>query len=522
MSEATPQGSVGYTYDAAGRRTSMTVAGQSSVTYAYDNANRLTQITQGSSTVTYAYDAAGRRTSGTLPNGVVGEYAYDGAYRLTSITYKQNGTTVLGDLTYEYDKNGRRTKVGGSYARSGIPQAISSTAYNAANHQTTFADKTLTYDNNGNLQTIVDPSGTTTYTWNARNQLVGIGGPGVNASFVYDAFGRREKKTINGSLIEFLYDGADPVQETSGATILANVLSGAGVDELITRTDAGTGATSTFLTDALGSSVALANASGVVQTEYTYEPFGKTSFAGSSNSSSYQYTGRENDSTGLYYYRARYYHPALQRFISEDPLGFAAGDPNLYAYTGNSPTNFTDPSGNFVPTPVVAATLCAVGAVAGVYGVHALTVGGRKGPSGGEIFAGAAGGCAAGVALGWGIGIGLESMFPYLMLAGGQAQLYTGIGASGAAIAAAQASASGGAVVQSTFFGSALALAERAGLSGQGVDALWRFLSANFASGAGSASVLFGPEANAAKTFATHELPALVENGASIVIRYVH
>jgi RHS repeat-associated protein len=274
---------------------------------------------------------------------------------------------VLGDLTYEYDKNGNRTKIGGSFARTGIPQAIASTAYNAANHQTTFGDKTLTYDNNGNLQTITDASGTTTYTWNARNQLTGISGPGVSTIFVYDGLGRREKKTINGSLTEFLYDGLNPVQETSGANILANILPGLGIDEFLTRTDVGSGATSSFLPNALGSSLALTDASGAVQTEYTYEPFGKTSATGASNTSSYQYTGRENDGTGLYYYRARYYHPELQRFVSEDPLNpasvhvnahdetrpyvvhaFISEMPNstdLYNYVDNNPTNITDPSG---------------------------------------------------------------------------------------------------------------------------------------------------------------------------------
>jgi YD repeat-containing protein len=64
--------------------------------------------------------------------------------------------------------------LGGSFARTGIPQAVNSTAYNAANQQTTFGDKTLTYDNNGNLLTVTDSGGTTTYAWNARNQLVGI------------------------------------------------------------------------------------------------------------------------------------------------------------------------------------------------------------------------------------------------------------------------------------------------------------------------------------------------------------
>ncbi|MBY0577470.1 MAG: RHS repeat-associated core domain-containing protein, partial [Burkholderiales bacterium] len=57
-----------------------------------------------------------------------------------------------------------------------------------------------------------------------------------------------------------------------------------------------------------------------------------------------QYTGRELDSTGLYYYRARYYDPSIGRFLSEDPLGFAAGI-NFYAYVGNNPVNANDPSG---------------------------------------------------------------------------------------------------------------------------------------------------------------------------------
>jgi RHS repeat-associated protein len=248
-------------------------------------------------------------------------------------------------LTYEYDKASNRTKIGGSFARTGIPQAISSTVYNAANHQTTFGGSTLTYDNNGNLQTITDANGTTTYTWNARNQLVGINGPGVSASFVYDGLGRREKKIFNSTLTEFLFDGVNPVQETSGVAILANILPGFGIDEFLTRTDVGASATSFLLSDALGSSIALTDAAGAIQTEYIYEPFGKTTVTGASNTNALQFTGRENDGTVLYYYRARYYHPVLQRFMSEDPIEFYGGDVNLYAYVGNDPNNFIDPDG---------------------------------------------------------------------------------------------------------------------------------------------------------------------------------
>src|SRR3989304_2158199 len=60
----------------------------------------------------------------------------------------------------------------------------------------------------------------------------------------------------------------------------------------------------------------------------------------------FQYTGREFDAgTGLYYYRARHYHPQLQRFVSEDPAHFNAGDPSPYSYVSNRPTVFVDPLG---------------------------------------------------------------------------------------------------------------------------------------------------------------------------------
>ena len=85
--EQTPQGEVTYAYDAASRRTSMTVVGQSAVSYTYDNANRLTQITQGSSTVGFSYDNANRRTSLTLPNGIVLAYTYDADSRVTAMTW---------------------------------------------------------------------------------------------------------------------------------------------------------------------------------------------------------------------------------------------------------------------------------------------------------------------------------------------------------------------------------------------------------------------------------------------------
>lgn len=335
-SETTPQGMVSYTYNAAGQRSTMTVAGQPAVNYTYDDVGRLTQVTQVGATVTIGYDAIGRRTSLTLPNGTVTEYAYDAASELTSLTYKRNGA-LLGDLTYEYDPTGRRTKVGGSFARTLLAQSLSVATYNATNQQVTFGNQTLSYDLNGNLLN----DGTNTYTWNSRDQLTSISG-GMTAAFQYDSMGRRVSKTVNGSATNYLYDGGNAVQELAGATPTANLLYG-GVDEVFSRTDAG-GAKSP-LTDALGSTFALGDSSGTMESWYTYDVFGRTGADGASSSNASQYTGRENDGTGLYYYRNRYYSPGLQRFISQDPLGFGGGDVNLYAYVGNDPVNNTDPSG---------------------------------------------------------------------------------------------------------------------------------------------------------------------------------
>ena len=99
-----------------------------------------------------------------------------------------------------------------------------------------------------------------------------------------------------------------------------------------------------FLTDHLGSTNDLANSSGTVTSSTNYDSFGNAT--NTSFPSRYQYTGREFDSfTGLYYYRARWYDANLGRFISEDPIGFAGDDVNLYGYTWNNPIKYSDPTG---------------------------------------------------------------------------------------------------------------------------------------------------------------------------------
>jgi RHS repeat-associated protein len=166
---------------------------------------------------------------------------------------------------------------------------------------------------------------------------------GTTATFAYDARERRRSKTVAGMITQFLYDGENLVQEqSSGGTPTANLLTGLSIDQTFTRSDAG--GSSTLLIDALGSALALANAPGAVQTQYTFDPFGTTMSSGAASSNAVQFTGRENDGTGLYYYRARYDVPNRGRFASEDPAGWSAGT-SLYVYASNSPVNYRDPSG---------------------------------------------------------------------------------------------------------------------------------------------------------------------------------
>jgi RHS repeat-associated protein len=312
----------------------MTVAGQPQVAYTHDAADRLTQLSRGTSTVGLTYDDANRRTRLTLPNGVTIDSGYDAASQLTALTYEV-GAATLGTVTYTYDLAGHRTQVGGMWARTTLPPAIPTATYDAANRLTQWGAATLSYDFNGNLTA----DGTRTYTWNPRDQLQSLTG----ASFQYDALGRRARRVVGTTTREFVYDGLNLVQEKQGNQVKANVVAGLALDEVFTRLEGNTARH--LLPDALGSILALTDANGVVQTAYTYAPFGATTSTGQSNTNPFRFTGREDDGTGLYYYRARYYHPQLGRFVSEDPIGFGGGDWNLYAYVRNNPVCCRDPLG---------------------------------------------------------------------------------------------------------------------------------------------------------------------------------
>ncbi|WP_147459222.1 RHS repeat-associated core domain-containing protein [Saccharothrix variisporea] len=333
--ENTASGSVTYSYSPAERDRTVTVAGRAAVRHVYDSLGQLKEIRHGTSVVSsVSRDAVGRpERVGDPVGGVSQTYAYDDAGQVKSITYR-SGTTVLGDLAYTYDGAGQPVRTTGAYSRTMLPEPFGTATYDQANRLRTIDGATVTYDADGNLTS----DGRSSYTWNARGQLASVSGGGLDAAFSYLTDGRRSTRTVNGTTTGFLYDGLNPLQEKVGDR--TTDLTSSGVDGHHLRSAGG--ATRRFLTDGLGSTVGLvdANGNGV---SYTYEPFGRT-YASGVDDNANRFTGREDDGTGLYFHRARYYSPVLQRFLSEDPIGFDGGF-NLHAYVGNRPTTSIDPLG---------------------------------------------------------------------------------------------------------------------------------------------------------------------------------
>ena len=150
----------------------------------------------------------------TLPNGIRQELTYDDADRLTAILHTNPDGSTVDAITYSYDANGRRiTQTSG---RNALPDTPFSAVYDTADRLTTLTltgtgqTFDLTYDENGNLAGKVDrnaPANSTLYAWDSRNRLSSISGPGLEASFVYDALDRRVSKTVNGVRVDYIYDG---------------------------------------------------------------------------------------------------------------------------------------------------------------------------------------------------------------------------------------------------------------------------------------------------------------------------
>ena len=268
--------------------------------YSYDNLNRLTSFTRGSHTQTWGLDSLG------------------------------NWSTFTNDSTTQ-----TRTA-------------------NAQNQITAISGATTpTYDNNGN--TLQDDQNHS-YVYDAWNRLVKVTAGANTETFAYDALGRRIRDTVNSNPATDLYYSAawQVVEEdVAGAMTTQYVWSPVYVDAMVER-DTSSGQRLYVQQDANWNVTALVDTSGNVQERYAYDPYGKPSIldpswnARTSSLFSWLYLyqgGRYDTTSGLYNFRNRDLSPTLGRWMEQDPVGYSAGDNNLYGDEGSDPTTTTDPAG---------------------------------------------------------------------------------------------------------------------------------------------------------------------------------
>ena len=309
----------------------------------YDAGSRLTDLTHdvingGTTTVAdyeYTYNAPGLLISETHHGQTFG-YHYDLTGQLTGST-----RSVFGPEDFVYDANGSRTGAGYTVG--------------AGNRILSDSDYTYGYDAEGNITTRTDSATgmVTAFGYDHRNRLVRIEKRDAadnllsTISYTYDGLDRRISTSVNGQVTTTVYDGDNAWADfNTAADVETRYMFGDGPDSLIARSRP-TGETDWYLADRLGTVRDIVDSDGNLLNHIDYDSFGGVfSQTDAAQGDRFLFTGREfSEATGLYYYRNRYYDPGLGRFISEDPMGFDAGDFNLYRYVNNSPLNGTDPTG---------------------------------------------------------------------------------------------------------------------------------------------------------------------------------
>lgn len=289
-------------------------------------------------------------------------YGYDNLNRLTSA--QETGGPAGWSQSYGYDARGNRWLSGNSGLGQdqGLETPTASTWY--SNSTVINRVNGWSYDSAGNLTAI-------------------YGIPTSTRSFSYDGENRQVSATINGNMSTYTYDGlGQRVMKVSGGqtTVYAYDAFGSLAAEYSTQTAASSCVTFTcYLTvDHLGSTRMLTDSSGNTAKLYDYLPFGEELLANQDGRSSLyssspdglgpKFTGQTWDGeSSLYWFNVRHMSGAQGRFQGVDPgnAGASLADPqtwNMYAYVGNNPLSYTDPSG------MMACATCA-GASAGPVGI---------------------------------------------------------------------------------------------------------------------------------------------------------
>jgi len=377
-----------YVYDSSGQKIAMIDPSNDTTKYCYNlNGSMDSLVEPSGDAFEFNRDKLGRPILLTRPNGTTTGYTYDASGQALSISHR-NGTTLIDSLVYtynavgmvsemtdksyvsEYDYDSVDQVVVASYTDPLLPteqyeydpvgnrlssHMSTSYSYDETNQITEDDQYRYWFDDNGNMIAKADKAtfDSTEYSYDYENHLIGVkeydGGvppASMEASYSYDGLDRRIVKKVDGVTGVYSYDGANMLREyDENETLIASYANGLRIDQPLKVTRSGSDYY--YHADRLGSIRALTDVIGDIAQTYLYDAFGNIKHTSSgSYFSPYNYTGREwNEECGIFYYRARHYDPEVGRFSSNDPIGFAGGDVNMYRYVSSNPANTTDPLG---------------------------------------------------------------------------------------------------------------------------------------------------------------------------------
>ena len=380
---------VSYTHDRAGQITEIMDPAGVSTRYEYDILGRRSRIYNNDGLeVRYGYDALNRIRHIRYGNGVETAYTYDGDGNIRTLETKA-GENVLLSFAYRYDGNGNRTaKAGTQAALGGITAGNNALdiSYNydvrgqLLEERRNGASVCYAYDKAGNRIRKTDVQGEIRYLYNAKNQLIAEESPADRKQFSYDrqggiieeknaagirlfsynsrhqqtrvetetgsvqenrydAEGLRFELLENGRRTSFVYHDGELLQEEGREEQKTSYHLGAGMEAFRRGQEL-----SYYHRDEQLSTVFVTDGHRNVQNSYQYDAFGMSLGTTEKLNNRIRYTGQQYDElTEQYYLRARYYNPVAGRFMQEDV--YQGDGLNLYAYCGNNPVVYDDPSG---------------------------------------------------------------------------------------------------------------------------------------------------------------------------------
>jgi RHS repeat-associated protein len=413
-----------YTYDEVGNRESLTDPDSRLFEYERDNAGRLVKLWLNSNLhAEFAYDLDGNLVEQLNPNGSLLYQTWDDAGRLTLLENRRGNNTLLSSFQYTYNNNGLRTGVtegdGSTVAwgydglnrltsevRTGTNPfstswtldavgnwtsrvhngATTNYSYTDADRITSVGTTSYTWNDDGTLASRTQGGATVSFTWGYDQQLVGMS---TGQSFAYDAGGRRVSRTAGGVTTTFCFDGSAVVLEKQGSTTVGAYTYG---DNLLSR------GSEVFHYDGHGSLRTVTDGGQAVTGTQNYGAYGEVAGGTGSSASPYRYgatSGYRNDGdNGLLHIGARWYDPAIGRWISADPYLGEVVRPlsrNRYLYCEADPQNHVDPTG-YISQEALTGAMWGAAMAIGFAAIVVASGGTAMAPAAFFFFAGAAGG----------------------------------------------------------------------------------------------------------------------------------